>query len=85
MIIDGELNQYKVKWESSGWSYAVPIVKVKKKIPLLPFSVWRKVWEGSSVGIIEAEKKLPDDMKRWYQNAVDRYERYIKAWDGISA
>lgn len=83
MIIKGEREEYKVQWRPSGWSYAVPVLRVKRIIPYLPFRVtyWKEVWEGSGRGLIGVEKMLPSDMKEWYRSAIKSYEKYAEEWE----
>lgn len=81
MIIKGNLADYKVTWEESGWSYAIPVVKVKKKVFGLPFRYWSKVWEGGSKPRLSAEHALPSEITDWFERSVERYENYLIAWE----
>lgn len=75
MIIKG----YNVKWQESGWSYGVPVVR-RKSLFLGTIPYWKKVWEGKAISRGNAEKMHPDEMKKWFTEAVDEFEEYIKAW-----
>ena len=85
MIIDGKLNKYKVNSENSGWSWAVPVLKIKKKFLFLPFSRWVKVWEGEATSRILANKMKPCEKKQWFTAAVREYEDHRAAWDSYYA
>ena len=80
MIIRGSVNEYRVKWQPAGFSYAVPVVRIKKKIPFLPMSRWIKVWEGGAKPYLSAEKALPDEIREWFKGAVNEYEQYEEKW-----
>ena len=81
MKIKGKKEEYDVMWSPHGWSYAVPVVYGRRKVPLLPFMRWKKVWTGSAKGSNDAEKMHPEPMKKWFQDAVDDYEKYVEAWE----
>lgn len=80
MKITSKRDIYNVKWAPAGWSCAVPIVRKQRK--LFGISYWKKVWEGPSRGLIEAEKMFPDAMEKWFMSAVIEYENYSDAWNG---
>ena len=80
MLIQGELDTYIVKWGYEGISYAVPKVYRKKKVKFLPITTNKKVWKGHARACISAEKMHPKEMEDWFQESVDDYESYIKAW-----
>lgn len=82
MIIKGKYDTYKVTWRQDGWSWAVPVIRARRRF-LFVFTIWRKVWtaETHSKTIISAENLYPDAMRNWFQEAVAHYECYIEAWE----
>lgn len=77
-----EIKGYRVKWAEYGWSYGVPIVRKRVKLfGVIPY--WKKVWQGEAINCLTAEKMLPDRMKKWFEEAVDEYENYTRAWAKI--
>jgi len=80
MIINTETREYKVLRQEEGWSWAVPRVYVRKKIPLLPLSRWVSVWKGRPVAALSARKYLPAEMARWFRAAIKEYENYEQEW-----
>lgn len=79
MIIKGKLGEYNVCWERSGWSYAVPIVYVRKKFSI--FSYWSKAWEGKCKTAKTASQLTPKPMVEWFNEAVYDYEKYVAEWE----
>ena len=81
MIINVNGSRYKVNWAERGWTYAVPVVKVKKKMRLINISYWCKVWEGEAKSKTRAEMAHPKEIKAWFEDAVQHYEEYKARWD----
>lgn len=81
MIIKGKRENYRVKWQTTGWGYAVPTVCIKRKLFGLPISYWKRVWDGDAENRLDAEKMLPTEMEQWFQDAVDEYEKNIEGWE----
>lgn len=81
MFVEGRLNRYKVEIERKGWGLAVPTVKERRKVPLLPISRWVTVWQGKSKSYTIAKKLHPAPYKRWVKDAVDEYETYLAVWE----
>lgn len=77
MIIRG----YQVKWEAAGFSFAVPIVSIRRTGFWRLFSPWKKVWEGDSRPYLIAEKMHPEQIKQWFTSAVYQYEAFKSAWE----
>jgi hypothetical protein len=80
MIIKGKIEEYHVDWEGLGWSYAQPVVRVKRRILGLPITRWKRVWDGEHKRRTVAQQMLPIPMEQWYKGAVDAYEVYVKKW-----
>ena len=81
MMIKTESNYFRVKWVEAGWSYATPRVYLKKKYPLIPLSRWVHVWDGDSKGFLEAQKMLPEEIRKWFTESVEHCEKYNQAWN----
>jgi hypothetical protein len=82
MKIQGKLTgkTYNVYWRSSGWSHAVPFVKVR----LTFFGI--KLWYNSvelphkTRGFLGVKEGSLHDRRRWFQDAIDRYETHALQW-----
>ena len=74
---------YKVSWESSGWSYAKAVVYKLEKVKFICFTYNRYVfvWEGSDTKLKrDAERMLPKRMHEWFKLSIYEYETYQKEW-----
>lgn len=88
MIIKGKLGRYTVYLkESNAFAYtAIAYTKVPKKFLFFRWKGYKrinlenflycKVWAKH-----EINRKLPEDLKRYYQETIERYEQYKIAWD----
>jgi hypothetical protein len=81
MVVSGKLNEYKVSIENAGWSWALPVIRIRKRILFLPISRWVKVWEGAARSRISADKMYPSVIEDWCKLAVEEYEGYVIAWN----
>ena len=73
---------YEMSWRPYGWSYAEPLLLVKKTY-LKFFTFTHKVslvnWSGG-VTHIEAAAAKPDRLRKWFTDVVNKYEDYQAAW-----
>ena len=78
MIIDGELNQYKVSCIPYGYHYAEVCLKIKRRF--LFISWWSTVWtDGSSESrsvtlCYDALKMNKNEIINWFNYQVELYE-----------
>lgn len=84
MIIKGRLSDYKVEWNPSGWSYAVPCVYVRSRIPIIGLKRWKLVYTGEGKGILGVERMGPELMEGWFDKTVYAYEEYKTEWDAFN-
>ena len=80
MEICGIYETYEVFFVKAGWSYAVPVVYVKRKFLLL-FTIRKKVWEGKAISRRTAEKMHREPLLEWFKSAVNEYEEYKDSWN----
>ena len=85
MIVQGKKCKYQVQWQKRGFTFAIPIVRIKVKYCFCGFeffSRWKKVWDGEDEAkcIIDARCMHPHAMRRWFEKSVDKYEAYQEAW-----
>lgn len=74
---------YEVRWRYHGYSYAIAIVYVEKEKRFLWFKCKKltEIWEGTTRSSYDAEKMLPREMKKWFQESIAEYEKYTEAWE----
>jgi hypothetical protein len=89
MRIYGKLGEYEVTTVKVGYSYAEAFVRVRVVhrifFGLIKVSTFKKVWKSSgkfgSIKMNEVEKAHPEQLRDWYKDVVDEYERYKVAWE----
>lgn len=77
--IKGEVDEYKVGWVYFGVTGAVPEVYKYKKFMI--FGYWSKVREGQIKSSRWVERSSPQDILKWFKDAVNEYERYDSDWN----
>jgi hypothetical protein len=64
-------------WRGMGWSYAVPLVR--REGFCMPWNRWQEI-DGHAIPYLAAKGMLPNDMRAWFQRALDSRDALIKAW-----
>ena len=84
MLIKGKLDTYKCSWQEWGWSFARPVVRKRKKYPIIG-DMWVKVWENTPCVKYYSDVELytPDEMGTWFTECVEQYEAYTIAWGDV--
>lgn len=76
-----KIGKYIVKYQSYGYSYAVPVVYTEQKRRFWFGVKLKQLWVGGrDRPYLCAERMLPATMKKWFEDAVYEYEEYEKAW-----
>ena len=85
MKITGPISNrdYDVTWQSYGWSYAVPIIH--RRVKFLNIKLWwtEKVLPHKITCYNDAAEMTPNQLQRWFQDAIDRFERYHQSWNNL--
>jgi hypothetical protein len=84
MLITSETGrQYEVKWKEHGWGYAIPVVIQKRKVffGLITLTREYELNQNDAIRPVRwVQQYKPDQMREWFQKALDHQEEYERAW-----
>lgn len=71
---------YDCRWQTYGFTGARAYVYAPRQSILRFLLPWKKVWDGNTRFIWDAQRAHPDFLRSWFEESVRQYESYKTAW-----